>query len=95
MRANGTNGFPKPRLLPQAETITIRTRDNNDLPLRIIRANGESKGVLLHFHSGMSLASLHRALVSFGSMYLSAATKYILIRWLGVWLCRFPGLLSS
>ncbi|KAF2094889.1 carboxylesterase [Rhizodiscina lignyota] len=53
MRAEGTNGFVPPRFLPEAENITIRTRDEQEMKLRIVRpTSGKSHGCFLHFHAG-------------------------------------------
>lgn len=54
MRARGTHGFTVPPSHSHAQEVKVKSRDNHDLLLRVIRPeSGEVKGVFLYLHPGM------------------------------------------
>jgi acetyl esterase len=50
-RRRGEGPFPAPVMSSRARTVTIKGRDGNDIPLRII-APPQPRGVYLHLHGG-------------------------------------------
>ncbi|KAL9086432.1 MAG: hypothetical protein Q9159_004144 [Coniocarpon cinnabarinum] len=54
MRANGKTPLPKPTYLPQAQQMTVPSRDaGRDIPIRVFKPKiNLSKGVLYHIHGG-------------------------------------------
>jgi len=51
VRREGRGTFPPPVFLPQARDLTIPAR-GGDLRLRVLRPEGEVRGVYLHIHGG-------------------------------------------
>ncbi|MBS0643043.1 MAG: alpha/beta hydrolase [Proteobacteria bacterium] len=52
-RRAGRGPFPPPVFSDRAQTITIKGRDGNDIPLRVIKPQGGgTRGIYLHIHGG-------------------------------------------
>jgi len=51
-RRRGEGPFPAPVMSPLARVMTIKGKDGNDIPLRIITPSAPARGVYLHIHGG-------------------------------------------
>lgn len=55
-RREGLNGFPKPFRHPDAYDLDIpSSHGEHTIPMHVVPAKGEAKGVYLHFHAGQYL----------------------------------------